>query len=117
TIRLVRNRRFSQWSTDAQPAGFPDAIEITWPPLDFSPQQVSSKLTHKVENGQTDVATFSGSPPLSRATLDELETRYPSQLRLTLSLATWYVFLNTLVTPFDDPRVRQAVATGLDRAP
>jgi peptide/nickel transport system substrate-binding protein len=50
-----------------------------------------------------------------RQTLEQLTTRYPSQVRLILQPATWYFFLNTRVPPFDDTRVRQAVATAFDR--
>jgi peptide/nickel transport system substrate-binding protein len=113
-LRLVRVRKFVEWSHDAQPAGFPDAIEITWAPEAASPQQVLRRQTGGVEKGRTDVAVFGG-PPVPRRTLDELQTRYPSQLRLTLVPATWYFFLNTRVPPFDDLRVRQAVATAFDR--
>jgi YVTN family beta-propeller protein len=115
-LRLVRNRKFAEWSQDAQPAGFPNTIDITWPPDGLSPQQADSRLTNAVENRHTDVAVFPGSPPLPRRTLDGLETRYPSQLRLILESATWYFFLNTRVPPFDDVRVRQAVQQAFDHA-
>ena len=114
TIRLVRNKRFKEWSGDAQPPGFPDAIEIRWPPSSMSPQQGYSQLTKGVENGRTDVGVFAGAP-VPKQTLHELITRYPSQVRLTLAPATWYSFLNTRVPPFDDTRARQAVATAFDR--
>ena len=52
---------------------------------------------------------------MPKQTLDQLSTRYPSQLRLILAPATWYFFLNTRVPPFDDTGVRQAVATAFDR--
>lgn len=115
-IRLVRNTKFALWSQDAQPAGFPDVIEITWSPDTTPPNQAFSRLTRGVEQSRTDVGTFPGSPPVPKQTLDQLETRYPSQLRLILRPATWYFFLNTRVAPFDDIRVRQAVATTFDRA-
>jgi YVTN family beta-propeller protein len=114
-LRLVRNRKFAQWSQDAQPAGFPDAIEITWAPDNLPPDQAYSRLTRGVEQHRTDVGIFPGSPPVPKQTLDRLETRYPSQLRLILQPATWYFFLNTRVPPFDDVRARQAVATAFDR--
>ncbi len=114
-IRLVRNTQFREWSEDAQPAGFPDAIELTWPPDSISPEQSYARLTSRVVSGRTDVAAFPGSPPVPKQTLDQLTTRYPSQLRLVLSPGTWYFFLNTHVPPFDDIRVRQAVATAFDR--
>src|SRR5207253_457388 len=74
-----------------------------------------SALTSGVESGRTDVGVFPGGLPVPKQTLDELITRYPSQLRLILAPATWYFFLNTRIPPFDDVRVRQAVATAFDR--
>jgi peptide/nickel transport system substrate-binding protein len=114
-IELVRNSRFSEWSEDAQPSGFPAAIRITWPPDALPPEQVFSRLTSDVETGRTDVAIFPSSPPVPGQALDQLTTRYPNQVRLILEPATWYFFLNTRVPPFDDTRVRQAVATAFDR--
>ena len=51
-IRLVRNTQFREWSEDAQPAGFPDAIELTWPPDSISPEQSYARLTSRVVSGQ-----------------------------------------------------------------
>jgi peptide/nickel transport system substrate-binding protein len=114
-IKLLRNPHFAEWSQDAQPAGFPNTIEITWPPPNVTSQQGYTRLTAGVEKGRTDVAIFNGSPPVPKRTLDQLKTRYPSQLRLTLEPATWYFFLNTRVPPFDHLAVRQAVQTAFDR--
>jgi peptide/nickel transport system substrate-binding protein len=113
-IELVRNPRFAEWSQEAQPAGFPSTIEITWPP-NLTPQQANPRLTGGVEKSRTDVAVFAGSPPMPRQTLNQLKTLYPSQLRLILEPATWYFFLNTRVPPFDNLAVREAVQTAFDR--
>jgi peptide/nickel transport system substrate-binding protein len=115
-IKLVRNKKFAQWSQDAQPAGFPNAIEITWGPNNLPPDRAYSRLMRRVEQRRTDLGIFPGSPPVPKQTLDRLETQYPSQLRLILEPATWYFFLNTRVPPFDDVRARRAVATAFDRA-
>ena len=116
TIRLVRNPSFVEWSQDAQPQGFPDTIEITWPPDSAQPTQADSQLTKSVLDGRADVGIFTASPPVPKQTLERLKTLYPSQLRLILSPGTWYFFLNTRVPPFDDVRVRQAVQLAFDRA-
>ena len=109
TLRLVRNRRFRQWSEDAQPGGYPDAISWSWR---FGPD-VSAQV-RAVERGAADLA-WGVSPPLSKEQLDLLATRYPSQLHVSTQARTNYFFLNTRVSPFDDVRVRRAVNAAFDR--
>jgi YVTN family beta-propeller protein len=112
-VRLVRNPLFREWSTDAQPAGFPDAIVGTW--YGFSAKAPGMRdMVRAVERGAADVAVFPGSPPFPKGELDLLATRYPSQLRINTESATWYMFLNTRVPPFDDVRVRRAVNYAFD---
>lgn len=43
------------------------------------------------------------------------DSLWKRQIDLADPLGTWYVFMNTHVRPFDDRRVRQAVAWALDR--
>ncbi|MFN2627090.1 MAG: BTAD domain-containing putative transcriptional regulator [Gaiellaceae bacterium] len=108
-LRLVRNPRYRQWSVDAQPGGYPDAI--TWSSrLQFD----ASAQARAVARGTADIATYLA-PPLSKQELDALALRYPSQLRTSLSEATFYFFLNTRLPPFDDVRVRRAVNYAFDR--
>ena len=38
-IRLVRNRSFRQWSVDAQPDGYPDALVWSWRLAEATPEQ------------------------------------------------------------------------------
>ena len=52
-------------------------------------------------------------PPANR--LQEVETRYASQVHVHPYSAVEYVFLNTRRAPFDDVRVRQALNYALDR--
>jgi peptide/nickel transport system substrate-binding protein len=109
TLRLVRNRSFREWSADAQPQGYPDAVFWSWRfKLDISAQ------VRAVERGAADAA-LSLVPPLSKAKLDALVTRYPSQLHVSTESHTNYFFLNTRVPPFDDIRVRRAVNDAFDR--
>jgi YVTN family beta-propeller protein len=114
-VRLARNPHFHVWSADAQPDGFPDRIEITWPRDSESPEQAVSTFVSSVKGGTSDVAIFGESAQLPRRTLDDLATRFPSQLKENPRPATWYFFLNTRVPPFDDARVRRAVAEAFDR--
>jgi peptide/nickel transport system substrate-binding protein len=109
TLRLVRNRRFREWSADAQPQGFPDSISFSWRlGLD------TTARVRAVERGAADVKVGDG-PPSSKQELEGLAVRYPSQLHVNTLLATIYFFLNTRVSPFDDVRVRRAVNSAFDR--
>jgi peptide/nickel transport system substrate-binding protein len=108
-VRLVRNQRFRQWSEDAQPDGYPDAIFWSWR---FGPNAAAE--VRAVERGVADLA-WGVSPPLSKERLDLLATRYPSRLHVSTQARTNYFFLNTRVPPFDDVRVRRAVNAAFDR--
>jgi peptide/nickel transport system substrate-binding protein len=48
--------------------------------------------------------------------LQELQTRYASQLHLNPMPATYFIILNTTLPPFDDVRVRRALNYAVDRA-
>jgi peptide/nickel transport system substrate-binding protein len=108
TYRLVRNRSFHEWSADAQPQGYPDAISVSGRFGFFEAARIRA-----VQRGGGDVAV-GGGPPMSKAELDQLFVRYPSQLRLSTSFNTEFFFLNTRVPPFDDVRVRRAVNHAFD---
>jgi peptide/nickel transport system substrate-binding protein len=110
SVKLVRNPRFREWSADAQPDGYPDAIVWT---ENHNPAKVKNVVSG-VTRGEQDVAYFLV-PPLSKRELAPLATRYPGQLRITTTAATNYFFLNTRVPPFDDLRARLAVNYALDR--
>jgi YVTN family beta-propeller protein len=109
TLRLVRNRRFREWSADAQPQGYPDAISFSW-----RLRTDSSAQLRAVERGAADV-TLGGAPILSKPLLEALAIRYPDQLHMNAQLRTTYFFLNTRAAPFDDVRVRRAVNAAFDR--
>ncbi|MBA2642951.1 MAG: hypothetical protein H0U82_08505 [Actinobacteria bacterium] len=110
TLRLVRNRRFREWSADAQPQGFPDSISFSWRfGLD------TAARVRAVERGAADIAPGGDGPPLSKQEFETLAVRYPSQLHANTALTTLYFFLNTRVPPFDDVRVRRAVNIAFDR--
>jgi YVTN family beta-propeller protein len=106
-LRLVRNRHFREWSTDAQPQGFPDSISIAW-------GMDTAARARAVERGTADVL-FGFGPPLSKEQLEAIAVRSPGQLRVNTALATFYFFLNTRVSPFDDVHVRRAVNSAFDR--
>jgi peptide/nickel transport system substrate-binding protein len=107
SVKLIRNPQFREWSTDAQPDGYPDTI--TWAFAKASPATIRA-----VTSGRADAALLLG-PRLSKGALANLLTRYPSQVRTNVQSLTAFFFLNTRVPPFDDVRARLAVNYALDR--
>lgn len=103
---LVRNPNFHVWSEAAQPQGFPR--RIVW-----NASTPLARATTAIEQNRADVLVggFGPTPEL----LEEIETRYASQVHSHPLAAVQYVFLNTRRPPFDDVRVRQAVNYALDR--
>jgi peptide/nickel transport system substrate-binding protein len=103
-IRLVRNPRFVAWSSEAQPDGYPDAIE--W---------------RVVSNGQDGSLTVQSgaadwvADPLTAQRLAYLATALPAQLHVAASTQTFFEFMNTTIPPFNDPNVRRAVNLATDR--
>jgi YVTN family beta-propeller protein len=112
SVRLVRNRFFHEWSTDAQPQGYPDSISFSW--RGFGTDR--SAQIRSVERGAGDVV-LSGpfAPTASKDAIETLSVRYPSQLHVNTEVQAGYFFLNTRVAPFDDVRVRRAVNIAFDR--
>jgi peptide/nickel transport system substrate-binding protein len=101
---LVRNPRFRQWASQAQPGGYPDRIVVRF---GVSPgQEVKA-----VEQGRGDVVL---SPPVSQ--VHELATHYASQLRTGPLVGTFAMFLNTRVWPFSNLAARQAINYAVDRS-
>jgi len=103
-MRLVRNPYFHAWNPDAQPDGYPDAITYAFGLEDEAE-------TTEVERGQAD--WLFDTPPADR--LAELGTRYASQVHLNPAFALWFLAMNVHQPPFDDIRVRRAVAMAVDR--
>ena len=98
---LVRNPRFHVWSSDAQPAGFPDRIVLEAAPAD----QVAA-----LEHGAADALL---APPLEN--VDELARRYANQVHIDPSGATFALVVNTRIPPFDRLAARQALNYAIDR--
>ncbi|MFI9170157.1 ABC transporter substrate-binding protein [Streptomyces lincolnensis] len=104
-LKLVRNPHFKEWSREAQPQGYPDAIDYTFG------QTVESEVT-AVENGQAD--WMYDAPPADR--LDEIGTKYASQAHVNPLTAFWYATLNVNMAPFDNKLARQAINWAVDRS-
>jgi len=105
-MRVVRNPYFKEWSKDAQPAGLPDEI------VQKFGLSVEAEVT-QVENGQADYIANADSIPSDR--LNELSTKYASQVHINPLLATWYFAFNTRIPPFNNLKARQAVNYATDR--
>ena len=103
-MRLERNPHFREWSRDAQPDGYPDAIAY-----EFGLEDGAE--VGKVLRGNADW-TFDA-PPADR--LGELGARHAGQVRLNPATALWFLALNVHEPPFDDLRARRAVALAVDR--
>jgi peptide/nickel transport system substrate-binding protein len=103
-MKVVRNPYFHVWNADAQPAGLPDTLTQKFG------STVESEVT-QVENGQAD--WIFDNVPSDR--LNEISTKYPSQVHIDPYNATYYFAFNTRIPPFNNLKARQAVNYATDR--
>lgn len=103
-LRLVRNPYFREWSAEAQPDGYVDAIDYRF---GLAPEAETSA----VENGAAD--WMAGQPPGDR--LAEIGTRYAAQVHIDPLFAIVYLAMNVNLPPFDRLAARQAVNFAVDR--
>ncbi len=106
-MKIVRNPYFHVWSKDAQPEGLPDTI------VQRFGLTVEAEVT-QVENGQADWIANADSIPSDR--LNELSTKFPSQVHINPLTAVWYFAFNTRIPPFNNLKARQAVNYATDRS-
>jgi peptide/nickel transport system substrate-binding protein len=103
-LKLLRNPNFKVWNKDAQPEAYLDEIDY-----DFGLTQEDQVTA--VANGQADW-TFDDIPA---DRLNELGTKYASQVHISPLTAFAYVAMNSRLAPFDNLKVRQAVNLAIDR--
>jgi YVTN family beta-propeller protein len=103
-VTLVRNPYFREWSHAAQPDGYPD--RIVWRIGTSTEAAVTT-----VEHGAADYTI--DPPPAGR--LNEVQTRFASQLHVEPNDVTIEIGLNTRQAPFTDLRVRHALNFAIDR--
>ncbi len=108
-IRLVRNPYFHEWSSAAQPNGYPDVI--LWKLTRSASKTSGAAQVRAVERDQADVA-WDGVPT---ELLSEVKTRYARLTHLNASLSTFYIPLNTRVPPFSNLNARRALSYAIDR--
>jgi len=104
STRLVRNPRFREWSSAAQPAGFPDEIILSKAP-DAPAERVQLVIQDKA-----DVTSSDPGRPLP------VPLTHRSQLHVQRQPTAFYVAFDVTREPFDDVRARRAVNYAVDRA-
>jgi peptide/nickel transport system substrate-binding protein len=110
-FELVRNPYFREWSHAAQPAGFPDAIQVT---TGISPHQQVLMLESGQADWSMDLADFNNTPAVRRDVAD-LTLRFPNLYHPYVVPSTKGVFFNVRVAPFNDLLAREAVNYAIDR--
>ena len=102
SIRLLRNPRFREWSSAAQPAGLADEIVIRT-------VANATRRARLVAQGKADYTSTADGEPLTVAPVDR------PRLHVRPLPATFYVIINTTRPPFDDLQARRAVNYAVDR--
>jgi peptide/nickel transport system substrate-binding protein len=105
SLVMKRNPYFTQWSAEAEPAGYPNEI------VESFGLTAEAEVT-AVENGQAD--WMYDTPPSDR--LVEISTKYSSQAHVNPLTAMWYLALNTNIAPFNNQDARQAINWAVNRA-
>lgn len=104
SLIMVRNPYFKEWSHDAQPSGYPDEIDYTF---GLTAEAQASAIENDQANWMYD--------PIPADRLNEVGTKYASQVHVNTLTAMWYLPMNTNLAPFDNVKARQAVNYALDR--
>ena len=104
-LRLVRNPHFRVWSSQAQPAGYPDRIV-------FEAGYSNTKAVARVTDGRADLLWFRE----PGTDVEGLRNRHGSHLLSAPAAGLNFLFLNSTKPPFDNRDARRAVAYALDRA-
>ena len=101
SLRLTRNPSFREWSSAAQPAGYPDEILIR-------AIEETRQRWRLVAGGKADYMTASGEP-LTVAAIDR------PRLHIRPLPATFHLMIDTTRPPFDRIGTRRAVNFAVDR--
>jgi YVTN family beta-propeller protein len=106
-LTLVRNPYFHEWSRAAQPAGYPERIELR---IAGTPDDA----IRDVVDGKADVLW--PAQPITPKQASRLEVRYASQMHSSPRPNLQALFLNTRVPPFNRLDARRAINFAVDRA-
>jgi peptide/nickel transport system substrate-binding protein len=104
-LRLVRNPHFRVWSSEAQPAGYPDQIVL-------EDGYSNAEALARVTDGRAELLWFR--EPGTNVT--RLTNRHGAHPLSATTAGINFLFLNSTKPPFDDGDARRAVAFALDRA-
>ena len=103
-LTIVRNSHFRVRSAAARPRGYADEIV-------YRMAQDADRAVGRVLSGKADLLT----EQVPSARVPELAARYPNQLHVVPQQATVWIFVDVRRPPFDDVRVRRALAFAVDR--
>ena len=103
-LTMKRNPYFKVWSAAAQPQGYPATIEETFG------ETVESEVT-SVENNQANWVF----DPLPTDRLQQISTKYASQLHVNPLTADWYAPMNVNIAPFNNVKARQALNYAINK--
>ncbi len=97
-IKLVKNENYY------------GAKDVKIDTVNYFPNSDFSAMVRRYEAGELDTTD-----DLPADQMKSLKERFKDQVKLGPWLGTWYLVVNSSKAPFNDVRVRQALATGLDR--
>jgi peptide/nickel transport system substrate-binding protein len=104
SLVLKRNPHFHEWSQAARPDGFPNEIVVKF-------GVSGAAATSAVERGDLDFACC-----LPNNLINEVTTRYASQLHVNSIQETSSLIMNTRLAPFNSRDARRALSYALDRS-
>lgn len=107
-LTLTRNPHFKQWSSQAQPSGFPN--RITWQ-LDLSDAQQASMIA----KGELDAAPGYSPKPGQDPAVTRLAAQFPDQAHINTRVDVSAFVLNARTPPFDNVLARRAVNFAINR--
>jgi peptide/nickel transport system substrate-binding protein len=106
-VLLTRNPSFHEWSSAAQPQGYPNRIRLR---LDLTGNRAARSIAASTADFMANLGTI----PAAYASY--FLTHHRAQARANPLMQTSFMFLNVRAAPFDDIRVRRALNFALDRA-
>ena len=109
SLTLVRNPQFRQWSSAAQPAGYPDVIR--WQPVEPAAAYAG------IDAGTVDLMEAATGPNQTTAQLlQQLHAKYPDRLHPDTLGFTHFIYFDTTRPPFNNVEARQGFSYAVDRA-
>jgi peptide/nickel transport system substrate-binding protein len=108
---LLAQRNPDYWQIAPDGKSYPYADGIAFRPFPDTQQGMNA-----LASGEINVLSTSATPDIYGPLTDMKESGAINMLVSADHAETWYILLNTSKAPFDDERMRRALATGIDRA-